>query len=116
MTSKCTVNGPLAALPGMTAGAVCDNFQRDLALSLGDQRAPDDLAVTLTVLKRGAINAQFSRDDGDHKITYPIVSIDVVDRALQPEDLGRLARAAAHMLTSDGSSGLVSRAGIARGE
>lgn len=116
MTSKCTVNGALAALPGLSAEAVCDSFERDLAQALGDQPALDGLMVALTVHKRGAINAQFSRETGDETVSYPVVSVDAVDRALRPEDIARLARVAAQMLKMDDLDNLVSRAATSKGD
>lgn len=116
MTNKCTVNGALAALPGLNADAVCDSFERDLAQAMGDQPAPDGLMIALTVQKRGAINAQFSRETGGETISYPVVSVDAIDRALRPGDLGRLAQVAAQMLKMDNLDNLVSRAATSKGD
>lgn len=101
MTSNCTVTGSLAALPEMSAQQVCDNFQRDLAQYLGEIEVPGGLAIALTLHKRGGIDARLSRTHDGEAIAYPVVSIDAIDRALQPGDLGHLAQATAQMLTDE---------------
>ncbi len=103
MASTCKVTGSLAALPGMDAVAICDRFERELAASLGETGLPQDLAITITLHPRGAIDARLAHT-GE---TIPVISVDALDRALQPQDLDRLARAAAQALddtSSDPSS------------
>ena len=110
MTSKCKVSGALTALPGMSAQPNCNSFQSDIARSLGKAGKADQLLISLTLHKRGAIDAQISRNSGEKTVTYPVVMIDTIDRALQTDDIGRLARAAAQMLTEDFSDGPASKA------
>jgi hypothetical protein len=109
MTSKCKVSGALTALPGMSAQSICKSFQSDLARSLGEAGKSDQLLIALTLHKRGAIDVQISRNNGEKTVTYPVVTIDTIDRALQSDDIGRLAQAAAQMLTEDFSDGLASK-------
>jgi hypothetical protein len=97
MASTCKVTGSLATLPGMDAAAICDRFERNLAAGLGDGALPQDLAIAITLHPRGAIDARLSRG-GE---TYPVISVDTLDRALQPDDLDRLARAAVQVLGGD---------------
>lgn len=104
MASSCKVTGSLATLPGMDAAAICNRFERNLAAGLGDNRLPQDLAITLTLHPRGAIDARLTRA-GE---TYPVISVDALDRALRADDLDRLASAAAQAL-SDTSSDPSSR-------
>lgn len=99
MPSTCKVSGALAALPGMDDAAICDRFSRSLAAGLGEAELPQGLAITLTLHSRGAIDARLSRADS----TYPVISVDSLDRALQPKDLDRLADAAAQVLGRDAS-------------
>jgi hypothetical protein len=99
MASTCKVTGSLATLPGMDAAAICDRFERNLAAGLGETQVPQDLAIALTLHPRGAIEARLSRGAQ----TYPVISVDTLDRALQPDDLDRLARAAVQVLGGDTS-------------
>ena len=94
MASTCKVTGSLATLPGMDAAAICDRFARGLAAGLGESALPQDLAITLTLHPRGAIDARLTRG-GE---AYPVVSVDALDRALQPADLDRLAGTAVQVL------------------
>ncbi|MFN3864546.1 MAG: hypothetical protein ACK4RT_09730 [Erythrobacter sp.] len=94
MASTCNVTGSLATLPGMDAAAICDRFARSLAAGLGESALPPDLAITLTLHPRGAIEARLALG-GD---AYPVVSVDALDRGLQPDDLDQLARVAVQML------------------
>lgn len=99
MASTCKVTGPLAALPGMDAAAICDRFERQLAAGLDEAQLPQDLAIALTLHARGAIDVRLSRGSEN----YPVISVDTLDRALQPDDLDRLARAAVQVLGGDAS-------------
>jgi hypothetical protein len=83
----------------MDASAICDRFTRNLAAGLGAAQVPQDLAIALTLHPRGAIDARLSRG-GEN---YPVISVDSLDRALQPDDLDRLARAAVQVLGRDAS-------------
>lgn len=94
MASTCKVTGSLATLPGMDAAAICDRFARSLAAGLGENALPQDLAITLTLHSRGAIDARLTRG-GE---AYPVVSVDALDRTLQPADLDRLAGTAVQVL------------------
>lgn len=116
MDSKCTVDGYVAAFQGMTTATICANFERELAASFGEWRPFNELIVTLTVQKRGAVSAQFSRRTGDDAHTYPVVSVDAIDRELRIEDLSRLAQASAQMLMEVGSAESGSQTSIAKGE
>jgi hypothetical protein len=100
MTSQCTVSGSLGALPGMDAQAICDSFRRDLAASLGETPVPEGLVIALTLHKRGAIDAQLTLADDSATARYPAISVEAMDRALQPDDLTRLARTAAQVLAA----------------
>lgn len=99
MASTCKVSGALAALPGMDAAAICDRFSRNLAAGLGEAELPQGLVIALTLHARGAIDARLSRGED----SYPVISVDTFDRALQPDDLDRLARAAVQVLGGDAS-------------
>lgn len=99
MISDCTISGPLTALPGMSADAICKRFESELARALGDTPTPDGLMIALTLHKRGAIEAQLSVPDTAQGPDLPRVAVDAVDRALRTEDLSRLADAAAQVLT-----------------
>jgi hypothetical protein len=99
MPSKCSATGYLKALSGMDGPAICKQFERDLAAALGPAGMPEGVAIALTLHQRGAIEAQFATRDGDESPRYPKVSVDAIDRALQPGDITRLASAAAQMLT-----------------
>jgi hypothetical protein len=99
MASTCKVTGSLATLPGMDAAAICDRFARGLAAGLGDSALPQDLAITLTLHPRGAIDARLARG-GE---AYPVISVDALDRVLQPDDLDRLARTAVQVLADPSS-------------
>ena len=116
MTSKCTVDGPLAALPGMSERAICDRFASDLAMSFGEATAPDGLMVALTLHKRGTINAVLSHNNHGETVTHPMISVDVMDRALRPDDLTRLAQAAAEMLAKNTPVRLDSSATPSKGD
>ena len=100
MPQTCKVTGPTAALAGMDAQAICDRFERDLTDSLGATPLPEGLAIALTLHQRGAIDARLSRADEGGTAHYPVVTVDALDRALRPDDLARLARAAAQVLTT----------------
>ena len=110
MTSKCKVSGALTALPGMSAQSICSSFQSDLARSLGEAGKADQLMIALTLYKRGAIDAQISRNNGQKAVTYPVVTIDTIDLVLRSDDSGRLAQASSQMLTEDFSDGPASKA------
>jgi hypothetical protein len=99
MANTCNVTGSLATLPGMDAAAICDRFARGLAAGLGDSTLPQDLAITLTLHPRGAIDARLVRG-GE---AYPVISVDALDRVLQPDDLDRLARTAVQVLADPSS-------------
>lgn len=99
MISDCTISGPLTALPNMSANAICERFESELARALGDTPAPDGLVIALTLHKRGAVDAQLSVPDTEPGANLPRVSVDAIDRALRTEDLSRLADAAAQVLT-----------------
>jgi len=98
MPTTCTVTGPAGALPGMDAAAICERFESDLAAELGQRPAPDGLAIALTLHKRGAIDAQLSAGGAGARAQYPSISVETTDRALQPDDIGRLARAVVAVL------------------
>jgi hypothetical protein len=100
MPSKCTASGSLTALAGMDAQAICDRFTSDLAAALGPADAPEGLAIALTIHKRGAIDAVISARHEGRQTDYPAISVDAIDRALQPDDIGRLADAAAQVLAA----------------
>jgi len=100
MPRTCKVTGPITALAGMDAQAICDRFERDLTDSLGSTPLPDGIAIALTLHQRGAIDARLSRADDAGTAYYPVVSVDALDRPLRPDDLARLARAAAQVLTT----------------
>lgn len=99
MPSKCSATGYLKALSGMDGQAICAQFERDLAAAIGPTVMPEGMAIALTLHQRGAIEAQFATSDRDESLRYPKVSVDAIDRALQPGDITRLAGAAAQMLT-----------------
>lgn len=102
MASNCTVTGSLGALPGMDAAAICTRFEADLASALGDRPVPQGLMIALTLHKRGAIAAQMSlAGDGDASARYPDFAIEVSDRALNPDDINRLAQLAALVLNEN---------------
>jgi hypothetical protein len=98
MTSTCTVTGSLAALPGMDAPALCQRFESALAAALGRTGTPEGLVIALTLHKRGAIDARLTRTGEDGDQSLPVISVDALDRALQPDDIDRLARASAQAL------------------
>lgn len=99
MPSNCSATGYLKALSGMDGPAICTQFERDLAAALGPDGIPEGLTIALTLHQRGAIEAQFAAIDGGEAPRYPAVSVDAMDRAMQPDDITRLASAAAQMLT-----------------
>ncbi|WP_324076605.1 MAG: hypothetical protein RSE14_07030 [Erythrobacter sp.] len=98
MPTTCTVTGATGALPGMDAAAICERFESDLAAALGQRPAPEGLAIALTLHKRGAIDAQLSAGGTGARPQYPSISVESTDRALQPDDIDRLARAVAAVL------------------
>lgn len=98
MAATCSVTGDAGALPGMDAGAICQRFERDLAAALGPALAPEGLAIALTLHKRGAIDAQLRAPGTGESAGFPTISVESTDRALQPDDIDRLARAVAAML------------------
>jgi hypothetical protein len=83
----------------MDADAICARFESDLAAALGTTPVPQGLVIALTVHKRGSIDAQLSLGDDSVQARYPAIAVDVMDRALRPDDIGQLARAAAQVLT-----------------
>ena len=98
MPTACNVSGDMKALPGMSARAICDRFTQDLSAVLGEHDTAGDVAIALTLYQRGRIEARLSvRHDGQD-ITYPRIAVDVLDRALQSDDITRLAQAAAQVL------------------
>lgn len=104
MPSNCSATGYLKALSGMDGSAICARFERDLAAALGPDGIPEGLAIALTLHQRGAIEAQFVAKNGDESPRYPKVSVDAMDRAMQPDDITRLASVAAQMLTDQARS------------
>ncbi|MFY8048482.1 MAG: hypothetical protein ACOVNS_06635 [Erythrobacter sp.] len=100
MTTTCTVTGAAGALPGMDAAAICRRFESDLAAALEGRPVPEGLAVTLTLHKRGAIDAllHLPATGGSAGPQYPSISVESTDRALQPDDIQRLARVVAAAL------------------
>lgn len=98
MAGTCSVNGATGALPGMDAAAICERFESDLAAALGSRPVPAGLAIALTLHKRGAIEAQLRLSGEDAGPPYPTISVESTDRALQPDDIDRLARAVAAVL------------------
>ncbi|WP_150122803.1 hypothetical protein [Porphyrobacter sp. LM 6] len=94
----CQVSGELSALPGMDTQAICDLFTQDLNAALGEDAATRNIAVALTLHQRGTIEAQLSARQNGRDVTYPSIAVDVSDRALQSDDITRLAKAAAQVL------------------
>lgn len=94
MASTCKVTGSPAALAGMDADSICDRFAQGLAAGLGGSALPHDLAITLTLHPRGAIDARLTRGSQ----SLPVISVDALDRALRLDDLDRLAQAAVQAL------------------
>jgi len=98
MPATCQVTGELAALKGMDAQAICDRFTQDLGAALGADAPAMDIAVALTLYARGTIEARVSAQQNGHEVTYPSIAVDVSDRALQSDDITRLAQATAQVL------------------
>jgi len=105
MPSSCTVSGALTALSGMDAPAICARFQSALAAALGETRLPPGLAIALTLHKRGAIDARLTRSGGDSGQSLPVISVDVLDRGLQADDIDQLAQAVARALDHAAATG-----------
>lgn len=98
MPATCNVSGELKALPGMDAEAICDRFTQDLTAALGKEADARDVTIALTLHQRGTIEARLSARRNGADITYPGIAVDVLDRALQSDDITRLAQAAAQLL------------------
>ena len=100
MAATCTVTGAAGALAGMDAAAICQRFESDLAAALDGRPVPEGLAITLTLHKRGAIDAWLRLPASGESAgpQYPSISVESTDRALQPDDIARLARVVAAAL------------------
>jgi hypothetical protein len=98
MPNECTVTGPLSALPGMSEAAICERFMQALTDARGNDALPEGVAIALTLHPRGTIEARIAAGRDGKSETYPVVAVDALDRALRPDDLVRLAGAAAQAL------------------
>lgn len=102
--NTCTVEGA-GLLPGnLDSQQACDIFEQKLADALADAghaESTRDYSVAISIEKRGTLKAQLVErlPDGETK-SYPVAAIDVMDRPMQQDDLGRLARAVAGILVS----------------
>ena len=101
-TPACTVEGS-SLLPGAPDEAqVCEDFMRMVEAARAQSRSADDsdaYTVALVIDPRGSLRAQLvaPQPDGTTK-NYPEIAIDVMDRPLARDDLGRLAKAVAAFL------------------
>ena len=100
----CSLDGARNVTGGADADALCkrfaERFERGLAES-SDAIDGRDFSVHIEIGKRGAVQAQISgaAKDGESK-AYPIVAIDVIDRAVSPDDIDQLADSVARYLAA----------------
>lgn len=95
--AKCTVNGAEFLSSGDSAESICARFSDRLSQAkvTGDHGLAD-LAIVISLTKRGSAQAQITSEAG----AYPLVAVDVMDRPLQPRDIDALADAVAAMIDS----------------
>ena len=97
---NCSVEGA-SLLPGdLDSAEVCKLFRQrlDTALSKADRDfGAKDYSIAIAIHKRGTLEARVTEDGPDAK-NYPVAAVDVMDRPLRQEDLGRLADTVAQIL------------------
>jgi hypothetical protein len=105
--ATCTVDGEKYLSADASASQICASFEERLgqALAAGGSDAPSTkgLAVAIELYKRGSAEARVTRQGDDGLTTYPVVTVDVMDRAFNQKDLDSLADAVARLLISKGA-------------
>ena len=102
--NTCTIEGAELLSGNLDSRRACEIFEQNLAAALAEAGVADesrDYSVAISIAKRGTLEAQLvERLSGGETKSYPVVAIDVMDRPMQEDDLGRLARGVAGILGS----------------
>ncbi len=83
-----------------TDAEICARFVKTLNAAMAEGGNADmigEMAIAIEVTQRGSAIARLQTPGADD---YPDIAVDVMDRALDQDDLDRLARDVAQMLTS----------------
>ena len=100
----CTIDGAKYLSADASASQICASFEKRLgqALAAGGSDAPSTkgLSVAIELHKRGSAEARVTRQGDDGLIEYPVIAVDVMDRAYKQKDLDSLADAVAQLLIS----------------
>lgn len=102
--SSCTIEGEKFLAPDADADALCSRFEQHLQAALAEAapgRTADEFSVHVTIGERGSLTAdvQGTGAQGASR-EYPSVTLDVMDRSLEINDLDRLADAVVRIVTS----------------
>lgn len=104
LSVNCSVEGA-GFLPGnLDSASACQLFRQrlDAALSKSDlDLGTKGYSVAIVIDKRGSLQARLAENGSDSNTkNYPVARIDVMDRPLEQDDLGRLADAIADVLAA----------------
>ena len=97
-TASCSVEGARYFPVGGDEDAICARFRREFYAALSEQANEETYSFALHVTKDGTVSARISGGVGSVTRTYPEVSVDVMDRALNYSDISQLAGAAAQLV------------------
>ena len=104
----CSVNGAKFLEPAMTDQAVCAAFKTkiDSALtrqtvavnSVSEALPADWIKIDVRFSKPGTASAKFEQSTGGKQTVHPEIAVDVMDKAMGPNDVDTLASAVAKVL------------------
>jgi len=109
LTTSCTVEGEKFLSADVEAGRVCAVFEQRLhevlaeqGAKAGESAAARNFSVDIVIDRRGSLKANLSETvaDGETR-AYPVVAIDVMDRAPTTKDLKRLAETVASLVAAE---------------
>lgn len=102
VSSNCTVEGAEHLSQDASGDRVCGVFIDRLggALTAADAGIEiGDLTIAIVLDERGTASARVEREEANEVVRYPTVSVDVMDRRLNEQDLEQLADDVARLLS-----------------
>ncbi|BDI61796.1 hypothetical protein [Qipengyuania nanhaisediminis] len=97
---ECRVEGVKHLGAQADEASVCALFRDVLTEHLGESGPGDDMSVALDITAQGSITARVTDRSGKILTPHDSVSVDIMDRPLELDDVARLAETAAGLMKS----------------
>ena len=99
---SCSLEGAQHVAGNADADALCERFTKQFNRGFAEGAGSADgvdYAIRIEIGQRGSLQAQITSESvGGKKKAYPVVAVDVTDRALTPDDIDQLADSVARYL------------------